>query len=545
MNKLNHCWRLTALVICVAVFTACTTSTPGSLITPTPCTAPCGQATPTPLTPLPGMGNVIPKPVSVTAAGGTFRLSAGAQIAIQPATDEVKAIGQYLADHLNPATGYSLQVAAAAGTPASGIFLTLNATPDAGLGDEGYEMDIVPEMVMIKANQPAGLFYGVQTLRQLFPAAIESSSLQPGPWEIGTGTIRDYPRFAWRGTMLDVARHFFSVRDVVQYIDLMAYYKINRLHLHLADDQGWRIEIKSWPNLTAYGGSLEVGGTPGGYYTQSDYTYIVNYAKSRYITVIPEIDMPGHTNAALASYPELNCDGTSPVLYTGIDVGFSSLCIGNEAVNKFLVDVISELAAITPGPYIHVGGDEAQATNGVQYIQFMEQVQAIVAAQGKQMVGFEDIAQARLRPDSIAQHWATDQGFASLAVQQGMKLIMSPADKAYMDMKYTPSTTLGLDWAGDITVQMAYEWDPATIIPSGVTEKDILGVEAPLWSETLLTLQDIEYMAFPRLIGYAESGWTPQSARSWDDYKLRLATQGPRLAAWGVNFYRSPEIRWP
>jgi hexosaminidase len=501
--------------------------------------------TPTPKTPPPSMGNVIPKPVSVTETGGTFLLSADAQIAIQPASDEVRAIGQYLADHLNPATGYDLRVAAATGTPTSGIFLALNSSPDAGLGDEGYELDITQELVTIKANQPAGLFYGVQTLRQLLPAAIESSTVQPGPWETGTGILRDYPRFAWRGTMLDVSRHFFSVRDVTRYIDLMAYYKINRLHLHLSDDQGWRIEIKTWPNLAAYGGSMEVGGTPGGYYSQSDYAYIVNYASSRYITVVPEIDMPGHINAALASYPELDCSGTTPELYIGIEGVSDSLCVGNDSVNTFVEDVVRELAALTPGPYIHVGGDETMVTDTAQYIQFVGQVQAIVAAQGKQMVGWEEIAQAKLRPDSIAQHWNVDDGFARQAVQQGMKIIMSPADKAYMDMKYTPSTTLGLDWAGDINVQAAYEWDPATVVADGVTEKDILGVEAPLWSETLLTLQDIEYMAFPRLIGYAEIGWTPQSARSWDDYKLRLAAQGPRLQAWGVNYYKSPEVSWP
>ena len=198
---------------------------------------------------------------------------------------------------------------------------------------------------------------------------------------MGTGTITDTPRFAWRGAMLDVARHFFSVEDVTRYIDLLAYYKINRLHLHLSDDQGWRIQIKSWPNLTVAGSSLEVGGTPGGYYSQDDYSSIVNYASSRYITVIPEIDMPGHINAALVAYPELTCDGVAPDPYTGMSSPNVSLCVSKDITYTFLENVIGELAALTPGPYIHIGGDEAQATSTPDYINFIERVQSIVAGQ--------------------------------------------------------------------------------------------------------------------------------------------------------------------
>jgi hexosaminidase len=490
------------------------------------------------------MENVIPKPVSVIAAGGTFSLSANTAIYVEPGTDEVKAIGQYLADHINPSTGYGIQVQTTAGVPGKGnIYLALTGA-DLSLGDEGYELTITPELVKVAANKPAGLFYGVQTIRQLLPAAIDSVSIQPGPWTMGTGTIKDYPRFAWRGTMLDVARHFFSVRDVIRYVDLLAYYKINRLHLHLANDQGWRIQINSWPNLALYGGSLEVGGTPGGYYSQDDYSYIVAYAQTRYITIVPEIDMPGHVNAALASYSELNCNGLAPDLYTQIDVGFSSLCLSKDVTYTFVGDVIAELAALTPGPYIHIGGDEASATDLADYIPFIERVQTIIKDNGKQMIGWEEIAQARLLPTSVAQHWNPGEGFAGQAVQQGMKVIMSPADKAYIDMKYDPSTPLGLDWAGIINVETAYSWDPATMV-TGVTENNILGVEAPLWSETLITLDDIEYMAFPRLLGYAEIGWSPQAGRNWNEYKLRLTTHGPRLEALGVNFYKSPEISWP
>jgi hexosaminidase len=492
----------------------------------------------------PILGNIIPRPVSEHATGGTFILSAEAGIIIEPATDELKAIGQYLADAINPATGYALKVQETNSAPARGnIHMALTGAAPA-LGDEGYELTITPELVRLVANQPAGLFHGVQTIRQLLPAAINSSSVQPGPWALGTGTITDTPRFAWRGAMLDVARHFFSVRDVTRYIDLLAYYKINRLHLHLSDDQGWRIQVNSWPNLAIYGGSLEVGGGPGGYYSQDDYAYIVDYAKSRYITIIPEIDMPGHFNAALASYPELTCDGVAPELYTGTRVGFSSTCVNKDITYIFLEDVIGELAALTPGPYIHIGGDEAQATNQTDYINFVKRVQSIVESDGKQVVGWEEIAQAPLLPDSVVQHWNLDPSFAVQAVKQGAKVIMSPADKAYLDMKYQASTTLGQDWGGLINLETGYSWDPAALI-DGITEKDILGVEAPLWSETLNSMDDIEYMAFPRIPGYAEIGWTPQAGRDWKEYKIRLATHGPRLEALGVHFYPSPEVIWP
>ncbi len=507
-------------------------------------TARVSVPTSTPQIPAPAFGNIIPMPLSVAAAGGTFVLSAEAGIQVDPATAEVKAIGQYLADAINRSTGYALEVLTTDAGPAKGSISLALSGADPALGDEGYELTITPELVKLAANQPAGLFHGVQTIRQLLPAAIESSSVQPGPWALGTGTITDSPRFAWRGAMLDVARHFFSVRDVTRYIDLLAYYKINRLHLHLSDDQGWRIQINSWPNLAIHGGSLEVGGTPGGYYSQEDYAYIVDYAKSRYITIVPEIDMPGHFNAALASYPELTCDGVAPELYTGMRVGFSSTCVDKEITYTFLEDVIGELAALTPGGYFHIGGDEAQATDPADYVKFVKRVQSIVAADGKQVVGWEEIAQAPLLPGSIVQHWNLDTSYAPQAVRQGAKIIMSPADKTYLDMKYQASDPLGQEWAGFINLEKGYSWDPATLI-DGITEQDILGVEAPLWTEILNTLDEIEYKAFPRLPGYAEIGWTAQTRRDWQEYKVRLAAQGPRLKAMGVDFYASPEIIWP
>ena len=506
--------------------------------------------TPTPIgpTPTPGpapIGNIIPMPVSITSTGGSFVLTSTADIYVEPGSAELTAIGQYLADKLNPSTGYGIQVLTTTGAPANGNIYLTTVGGDPTLGDEGYQLTVTSSLVKVVAYKPAGLFRGIQTIRQMLPAAIESAMLQPGPWNMASGTVRDYPRFSWRGSMLDVARHFFSVTDVKRYIDLMAYYKLNVFHFHLSDDQGWRIMINSWPNLATYGGGTQVGGTcTNCYYTQAQYSDIVAYAQSRYITLVPEIDMPGHTNAALASYAELNCNGVAPARYTGTNVGFSSLCISKPITYTFVDDVIRELAALTPGAYIHVGGDEASSTTTADYVSFVSQVQTIVQAHGKQMIGWEEIAQINgLSASSVAQHWNTTDSFAPTAVQKGARVLMSPANKAYLDMKYSRKTRLGQTWAGLINTQTGYEWDPAAIV-NGVPESSVSGVEAPLWTETIVTMADIEYMAYPRLPGYAEMGWSPMSGRNWSEYKVRLGSHGPRLTAMGVNFYRDTLVPW-
>ena len=501
--------------------------------------------TPTPTSGPPTIGNIIPMPVSITSTGGSFVLPSTADIYVEPGTAELTAIGQYLADKLNPSTGYGLQVMTTTGAPPNGNIYLTTVGGDPTLGDEGYQLTVTTNLVTLVAYKPAGLFRGIQTIRQLLPAAVENATLQPGPWTMITGTVRDYPRFSWRGSMLDVARHFFSVTDVKRYIDLMAYYKLNVFHIHLTDDQGWRIMINSWPNLALYGGGTQVGGTcTNCYYTQAQYSDIVAYAQSRYITVVPEIDMPGHTNAALASYAELNCNGVAPARYTGTNVGFSSLCISKPITYTFVDDVIRELSALTPGAYIHVGGDEASSTTTADYISFVSQVQTIVQSYNKQMIGWEEVAQINgLSATSVAQHWNTTASFAPTAVQKGAKVLMSPANKAYLDMKYYRKTQLGQTWAGLINTQTGYEWDPATIV-SGVPESSVLGVEAPLWTETIVTRSDMDYMAYPRLPGYAELGWSPATGRNWTEYKVRLGSHGPRLTALGVNFYRDTVVPW-
>jgi len=486
--------------------------------------------------------SIIPKPVSITATGEFFTLKSGTDISIQGNSDELKQIGQYLADRLKPSTGFIFELKPVDRAPRSrNIYLNISEA-DSSLGNEGYNLNVTKKMVQLTANNPAGLFRGVQTILQILPPDLELAIKQEGSLKIATGTITDYPDYSYRGAMLDVSRHFFGVDDVKRFIDFLAFYKMNVLHLGLSNDQGWRIEIKSWPNLALHGGSTQVGGGEGGFYTQEQYSDIVNYAAERYITIVPEIDMPGHTNAALSSYAELNCDGKATELYTGTNVGFSTLCTDKEITYQFIDDVVRELAALTPGPYIHIGGDESHVTKVEDYIPFINRVQDIVFAHGKQAIGWDDISIASLKSTSIAQHWASVKN-ANSAVSQGAKILMSPAKKAYLDMKYDRSTKIGLRWAGLIEVDTGYIWDPATYVP-GIGKEHILGIEAALWTETITNMDEIEYMVFPRLPGYAEIGWTPASLRDWNEYKVRLGKHDARFKAMGINFYQSALVPW-
>ena len=480
---------------------------------------------------------VIPVPASIAPASGSFTVTPETQV-FYGGDPEAGAVATYLARLLRQHAAENAQVLT--GSPVAGaINLVIDAS--AGVGPEGYVLTVTNDRVTASSPSPAGLFHAVQTLRQLLSVELEAGH-SPRNQVIDAMTITDEPRFAWRGAMLDVSRHFLKPDDVKRFVDYMALYKLNRLHLHLADDQGWRIEIKSWPNLTAHGGSTAVGGGAGGFYTQAEYADIVAYARQRFITVVPEIDMPGHTNAALASYADLNCDGRAPALYTGIRVGFSSLCPSKEITYRFVNDVVREIAALTPGPWFHIGGDEVETLTARQYAGFVERVQTIVQSHGKQMIGWGEIEAATLLPSTIVQHWRPNARMRD-AVRQKARFILSPAHKVYLDMKYDSSTALGQKWAGYVEVRDAYGWDPATLLP-GVNEPSIVGIEAPLWSETMVTLGDFVYLAFPRLPAVAEVAWSPQSARVWDDFRQRLAAHAPRWTALGINFYRSPQIPW-
>ncbi|WP_439643553.1 beta-N-acetylhexosaminidase [Gemmatimonas sp.] len=506
---------------------------------------------------------VVPIPTSVVAGSGApFVFSASTAIVTDGPAELVQS-GEFLARLLRKSTALRLPVRRAGrGVTAPGNVLLLrvdtSALADAAMTpaarDEGYTLDITADTIRIVGRTPAGVFFGIATLRQLLPWGIEAeqSALRLAPTvAVPAGRITDSPRFSWRGSMLDVARHFFTVDEVKQHIDLMALYKLNRLHLHLADDQGWRIAIASWPKLTQVGGSTEVGGASGGFYTKADYADIVRYAAARHVTVVPEIDMPGHTNAAIAAYPRLGCSrptpsiygaGTQPAgVYTGIRVGWSALCPDKAITWRFVNDVIREIAAMTPGAYVHIGGDEVEVLSHEQYARFVERTQAIVHKYGKTMVGWEEIGKATLRKGSIAQLWRSDT--ALLAVKQGNQLIMSPGPRTYLDMKYTPTTEVGLRWAGYIELRTAYDWDPATYSP-GLTEPSILGVEAPLWTETVRNLNAAQYLLVPRLPALAEVGWSGTAQRSWDGFRTRIAGHAPRWRLLGINYYPSPQVEW-
>jgi hexosaminidase len=490
--------------------------------------------------------SVIPAPVSVTPGDGTeFALTAETRIATPTGSPEAARIGEQLAAVLRRSTGFALPITEAA--PGEGAIALTLSPGDEQFGPEGYELVATSGAVMVRAAEPEGLFRGGATLRQLLPPTIESPTVQTGAWRLETTRIVDRPRFGWRGAMLDVSRHFFSVEDVKRYIDAISLYKLNRLHLHLSDDQGWRMEIASWPELARHGGRTAVGGGRGGFYTQQDYTDIVAYARERYITVVPEIDMPGHTNAALASYAELNCDGKARDLYTGVEVGFSSLCVDDETTYRFIDDIVRELAGLTPGPYLHIGGDEVKTLSAGDYTQFIERVQAIVTKHGKTLVGWEEVTQAQLLPASIAQYWNTKgdhEKSLRAAAERGTKLILSPAGRAYLDMKYDDETPLGLEWAGHVDVKQSYDWEPGNVL-GDIPADSILGVEAPTWTETLQTIDDVEFMAFPRLPGIAEIGWSPPAARDWAGYRQRLAQHAARWQAMGLNYHRASGVPWP
>lgn len=477
----------------------------------------------------------------VMAGGAPFEILRTTTIIVDTSNAEVRGIGEVLSALIRRPAGFPVAVSPMGSTPIAGaISLRLESRP--ALGEEGYELIVTHDSARVVANRPAGLFHGVQTIRQLLPPEIESDmGVNRVDWSLPAVTIVDQPRFAYRGAMLDVSRHFFTVDEVEQYLDILALYKLNVLHLHLSDDQGWRIQIDSRPKLTAMGSLTQVGGGPGGFYTKQDYQHILDYAKARYILIVPEIDMPSHINAGLIGYPELSCGQRPPALYTGTEVGWSSLCVDKEETYAFVDDVVRELSAMTPGPYYHIGGDEVKTLTHEQYVKFVERIQTIVTKYGKTMIGWEEISQARLNPTTLTHMWKSDS--AAAAVAMGSKLILSPANKVYLDMQYTPATALGLHWAAYVEMRDAYDWDPATYM-KGVGEKDIFGIEAPMWSETLRNISAVEYLAIPRLPAVAELAWTPQAARSWESFRTRIVTHERRWNYLGINFYRSPQLPW-
>ena len=493
--------------------------------------------------------SVIPAPSELRLAPGvTFAITESTTVAYSAIDSGVAArVGEQLvallAPIVKPAT---LRLDNTAPAPRHTMRLALDARATS-LGDEGYALHVSSDTVTLTARSAAGLFHGVQTIRQLLPVAVEAPAALRRRLEMPGVTITDTPRFAYRGAMLDVSRHFLDVEDVKRYIDGMVLYKLNRLHLHLSDDQGWRIEITKYPDLTRIGGRSEVGGGTGGFYSQAQYGELVAYALDRHVMIVPEIEMPGHSNAALSAIPALNCNGVSPAPFIGTAVGFSAMCASSDAVYTILDDIVREVAAITPGDFIHIGGDEVEKLGHEPFLRFIERAEKIVRSHGKRMIGWGEIAPASLDASSVVQHWrysgTTSRDSSFLHAARGGTIIASPGSKVYLDMKYDSTTVLGLRWAGLIGIRDAYDWEPGTLLP-GVPESALLGVEAPIWAETLEKRSDYEYMAFPRLLAVAEIGWSAPTRRSWDDFRLRLAEHGPRLQAMGVNFHRADGVPW-
>ena len=492
-------------------------------------------------------------------------------------------IAQDLAAFLRPATGYSLPVVT--GSPQSGdIELivgdpgTLQADPDG----EGYQLDTTTTGVTLEAITPHGLYNGIQTIRQLLPAWITSSTVRPGPWTMPVVQITDYPRYTYRGLMLDIARHFEPPSAVEQLIDQAAAYKINTLHLHLSDDQGFRIVINGFPNLTTIGGqgSVGTGGRtmdPGGFWTQADYQAVVADATAHFMTVVPEVDSPGHNNAIIMSeyndttntllngHPQdINCSANNPPVWNYTTaVGYSAMCPSSTNTWAIYTAIIDQLAALSPGPYYDIGGDEVPTTllSQAQYASFVNQEAGIVQGQGKTVMGWADIAGSgtNLASPSVAEYWNPASGTATgtitgtEAVQKGMKVVMAPASHAYLDQRYKSRVppTLGMTWAckRGCDVDQFYNWDPGSFV-TGVTDANVIGVEGTIFGETTVTMSDVDYMVFPRLPALAEISWSPKATRTstsspaYTDFIGRLAAQGARLMAAGVNFYPSTEVPW-
>ncbi|TQJ29578.1 family 20 glycosylhydrolase [Microbacterium sp. SLBN-146] len=427
---------------------------------------------------------------------------------------------------------------------------------------EGYRVTADAASVVVTGTDAAGLFYGVQTVGQLVRRNGDA-------WMVTAVAIEDAPRFAYRGVMLDVARHFFGPDAIRAYIDRAASLKFNALHLHLTDDQGWRLALKSRPELTEHGSGTSVGGDPGGFYTREEYRDIVAYAASRHMIVVPEVDVPGHTHAVGLAYPEL---AAAPVLtddvraavaqfggglptagvpYDGFAVGFSSLEIQDERTYDFLADVFGELASLTPGPYLHLGGDEALGTAPDDFAEFMRRASAIVADLGKTPIAWHEAGAAPGLDDAtVGQYWGfvTPTDGADEKARRFAQLILSPADAVYLDMKFAADSPLGLTWArGTTTLSRAYAWEPTDVV-EGVDEDDILGVEAPLWTETIRTLGEIDGMAFPRIAAAAEIAWSPRAAasglRTWESFRSRVGALGPLWTSLGIRYTPLPEVEW-
>jgi len=526
---------------------------------------------------------IIPEPVSLSQKEGEFTLPK--RVTIETSTGpEMKEVIATLRQRLSVPTGSKVVVLSNAQTAT--IKLILNKKADDALGKEGYNLAVTPKGIFIKANEPAGLFYGVQTLVQLFPKEIVSDKYVANVnWIAPCVEITDYPRFKWRGLMFDVARHFFTKAEVEEYIDNMVKYKMNLLHLHLTDDEGWRIEIKSLPRLTTVGAynvkkvgyfgtfSPPTADEPrdyGGFYTQKDIKEIVQYAKERFVNILPEIDVPGHSLAAVVAYPELSCtpgadkyqvrSGENFMSFTkeGIKAKIdNTLCPANEKVYEFLDKVLTEVAQMFPFGYIHMGGDECaknfweqsdavKALMQKENLKTQEEVQSyfekrlekIVESKGKKFLGWDEILEGGLAPDAIVMSWRGMKGGIE-AAKMGHEVVMSPTTFAYLDyMNGDPAIEPRI--YASLRLNKAYQFDPA---PDSVNSKLIIGGQANLWTEQVYNTRHLEYMTWPRAFAIAEAVWSPKSVRNFDDFAGRVEKHFDRFNVAQIKY--SPSVYDP
>jgi hexosaminidase len=516
---------------------------------------------------------LIPQPVEVKQGSGNFTLTRGATISFTK--PEAKFAASNLAERLNKPTGFNLKAQQGnAGT----VLMKLNDSPVPELGNEGYTLDVSSKGVVISANQAAGLYYGAQTLLQLFPKEIESAQTMNANWVAPVVKIKDYPRFAWRGLMLDVSRNFFTKEEVKKYIDQMTRYKYNVFHWHLTDDNGWRIEIKSLPKLTEVGAwrvpragrfgermdpQPGEAATYGGFYTHEDIREVVKYAQERNVTIIPEIDVPGHSMAAIAAYPELSCTknpntkvnpGTNFADWYGngtfkmhID---NTLNPSDENVYEFLDKVFTEVAQLFPAQYIHVGGDECykgfwQQDEGCQALMkklkirhvedlqgyFMNRVEGILTAKGKKLLGWDEILEGGISPNATLMNWR-GMKYAVEAAHMGHDVVMTPTAFAYIDYAQGEPTIEPPIYA-NLRVTKCYSFEP---VPEGVDSKHILGGQGNLWSEQLPTMRHAEYMTFPRAWALSEVFWSPKEVKNWNNFATRMEHFFERSEAGNINY---------
>jgi len=517
--------------------------------------------------------DLIPQPVSVEMRPGIFRLHSAIAIVAPPGVPEAHQAAAYLASALAAPTGWQLKISESARSSArrNAIVLALTAQSSGAAHPDGYELTVTPRGVRIESPTPAGLFYGVQTLLQLLPSEIESRTRSDAAWTAPCVHIADYPRFAWRGLLLDVSRHFFSKEFVEQYIDRMARYKMNVFHWHLTDDNGWRIEIKSLPQLTQVGawrvprlakwGAGEApregeAATEGGFYTQDDIREVVAYARQRFITVVPEIEMPGHSLAALAAYPEISCTGgpfqvdPGSNFYTKVD---NALCPGNEKTFEFIDKVFGEVAPLFPSEYVHIGGDECfkgfwktcakcQRRMADEHLSTPEELQSylvrraekILESKGKKLIGWDEILEGGLAPNAAVMSWRGMQGGIA-AAKMNHQVVMTPTNFVYLDY-YQGDPSLEPSTFGWLPLSTCYRFDPT---PEGVDPKYILGGQGNLWTESVPNPRHAEYMTWPRAFALAEVFWSPKASRNWDDFAARVESQFRRLDAAQVNYARS------